>query len=572
MAAETIARKWHDQLVSTEPVDHPRAEAAMRAVYRAAGLPEPERFLWCASPLEAVWAALVLIGKVDGYNHAVLEDVERSKAGKARLAEARAKAAERLGIAEGQVEGQFGKPFYRAEGDSPVGKQLSNDSVESWMARAEAGDDFLAVHSGGPFKPLHDLEHSLHFEGYLFRNGQHQGSLYNQALTAAGGKPVAILGGRSAHHRLYGSFAFIECALDEALTEAGKLQPTELQRAMWAAYQASGMWWPCQDGVILAERPVAAELAADGPRMAWADGFAVGDGAPTAKTENRPVTRSLETEAPVAAVPAILSTPLPRDHAARIAELRQAGGAMPHLDRYLAGEHEAVWKDLVALGEGVRSKAHAADALAVAYETMHRVEQNVCVLTDRLKAIGYAFVEPGSGGLFGLRKPRPHEPHVPPARGSAERIAELEKVVGGPIPLSLRAFFDVVGGVDFTGLHPALTESCLDGAPDPLMVYGIEDAIECVESGYGEDEDGERKMYVVAPDALHKANVSGGEAYMIALPAAVADAGVEEEPHGVNFVEYLRIAIVWGGFPGWEQAGADRPAELQALRRDLIPF
>ena len=55
-------------------------------------------------------------------------------------------------------------------------------------------------------------------------------------------------------------------------------------------------------------------------------------------------------------------------------------------------------------------------------------------------------------------------------------------------------------------------------------------------------------MYVVAPDALHKANVSGGEAYMIALPAAVADAAVEEEPHGVNFVEYLRIAIAGADF------------------------
>jgi hypothetical protein len=59
---------------------------------------------------------------------------------------------------------------------------------------------------------------------------------------------------------------------------------------------------------------------------------------------------------------------------------------------------------------------------------------------------------------------------------------------------------------------------------------------------------------------------------MIALPAPVADARLEEEPHDVNFVDYLRIAIAWGGFPGWEQAGANRPAELDHLRRDLIPF
>ena len=83
------------------------------------------------------------------------------------------------------------------------------------------------------------------------------------------------------------------------------------------------------------------------------------------------------------------------------------------------------------------------------------------------------------------------------------------------------------------------------------MVYGIEDAIACVE-GEDEDEDG-RRMYVVAPDALHKANISGGDPYMIAVPAPVADAPLEGYAHDVTFVEYLRIAIGWGGFPGWER-------------------
>lgn len=570
MTAETVARKWHDQLLSTEPVDHARAQGAVRAVYRAAGLAEPQRFLWCSSPLEAVWAALVIIGKTEGYNHAVLESVERSKAGKARLAEARAMVAERLGIAEAEIEGAFGKPFYRAEGFDPVAKRLMDDAVASWMARAEAGDDFLAVHSTGPFKPLHDLEQALYFEGYRFRNGEQQGSLINQALTWTGNKHVAILGLRSAHHRLYGNFAYVEVALDEALAEAGKLQPTELQRAMRAAYAACGMWWPCLDGVVLAERPVAAELTPEGPRIEWADGFTVG----AVAVEAKPATPAPEpSPAPVAARPAILSAALPRDHAARIAELRKAGGALPHLDRYLAGEHEAVWKELVALGEAVRTGEHAADALAVAYETMRRVEQNVRILSERLKALGYSFVEPGSGGLFGLRKPQAHESHVPPERDSAARIAELENVVGGPIPLSLRAFFEVVGAVNFNGQHPAIDAVDGDGASDPLMVYGVRDAIGCIESDYGEeDDDDERKIYVVAPDALHKANVSGGDPYLIALPAPTADARLEGEPHDVTFVEYLRIAIGWGGFPGWENASALPPAELEQLRRDLIPF
>ena len=92
MSVEAIARKWHDQFLRTDPIDHQQAEAAVRAVYAAAGMAEPERFLWCDSPLEAAYAVLVLVGKTEGYNHAVYEDVERSKAGKDKLARARASA------------------------------------------------------------------------------------------------------------------------------------------------------------------------------------------------------------------------------------------------------------------------------------------------------------------------------------------------------------------------------------------------------------------------------------------------------------------------------------------------
>lgn len=575
MTAEAIANKWHQQFLRTDRIDHAHAEAAVRAVYRSAGMAEPERFLWCASPLAAVWSVLVLVGKTESYNHAVYEDFERSKAGQAKLAVARAAVAEQLGIAEEDVEGHFGKPFYVAEGSNPVTKKLT-ENFDAWMARAESGDDFLATHRGGPFKPLHDLEESLHYEGYKSRNGASQPARIRQAMLEAGAKHVEILGGRSAHHRLYGgNLAYTEVAVDEALAELGKFVPTELQRALWAAYEACGMWWPCHHGIVFAERPVTVEGSGDDAAMAWSDGFTIGEikiqsPQPATPTAQAPP----ETKATATSSAAVLSRPLPRDHGARMAAFREAG-SLPLLDRYLAGEHVQVWNDLLALGDKVRSEAHAADALAVAYETMHRVDQNVRILAERLTALGYRFVEPGSrSGLFGLGKPKSHAPHVPPAPDSADRIAELEDVAGGPIPLSLRAFFDVVGAVNFTGEHATLAPANAEGAADPLMVYGVQDAIDCVEGGIGddEDEDGEPRLYVLAPDALHKANISGGDPYAIALPAPLADALVEGEPHGVNFVDYLRIAIGWGGFPGWQEAGAQAPADLAALRRDLIPF
>jgi hypothetical protein len=506
----------------------------------------------------------MLIGKDKNYNHAVYEDIERLKTGKDRLANARASVAQRLGIGENEVEGYLGFAFYLANSTNPITRQLQASVTDTWMARAQAGDDFLAPHAGGPFKPLQDLEHALHFEGE--RRGTC--SLYIEALKSAGGKQIAILGGRSAQHRLYGNLAYVEVAIDEALAEAGKFEPTELQRALWAAYEACGLWWPCVDGVVFAKRPVAAELAADGPRMEWADGFTVG---------GKPAAKAAPVDAPRAPTSWVgnedlLAADLPRDHAERIAWLRAQASELPFLDRYLAGEHEQVWADLVGLGANALKPEHAADALAVAYETMYRVGQNVATLARRLKAMDYRFVYPGSdGGFFGLRKANAHEPHVPPLGNVRVQVAELEHLVGGPIPLSLRAFFEVVGEVNFNGDHPALAPKRSDLAPDPLMMCSVEDAVAMVDS-YERDDD-EPAVIEFAPDALHKANISGGGPYSITVPQAAADAHVDDEPNDVAFVKYLRTAILsWGGFPGWKDANLPPPSEIERLRDDLVRF
>jgi hypothetical protein len=148
-----------------------------------------------------------------------------------------------------------------------------------------------------------------------------------------------------------------------------------------------------------------------------------------------------------------------------------------------AGEEDAtetreVWRELDALGASVRDDAHAADALAVAYETMHRVEANVRTLVDRLAAVGYAFGSDGSpsgvpplSGVFGalmnafVRSASPKggrasaaPPHVPPGPNAPRELASFEKRFG-TLPLSLRAFYETVGQVDLTGRHPTLRTS-----------------------------------------------------------------------------------------------------------------
>ena len=62
------------------------------------------------------------------------------------------------------------------------------------------------------------------------------------------------------------------------------------------------------------------------------------------------------------------------------------------LDRYRAGEHAAVWEDLISLGPAVRHELYLDDATAVATETMKRARHNVDLLIQRLKAMGYRFL------------------------------------------------------------------------------------------------------------------------------------------------------------------------------------
>jgi hypothetical protein len=53
-AAHDVAATWIAAAVATGPADRDRAQAAALAAYRAAGLPAPRRFVWCASLHDAV--------------------------------------------------------------------------------------------------------------------------------------------------------------------------------------------------------------------------------------------------------------------------------------------------------------------------------------------------------------------------------------------------------------------------------------------------------------------------------------------------------------------------------------
>jgi hypothetical protein len=127
----------------------------------------------------------------------------------------------------------------------------------------------------------------------------------------------------------------------------------------------------------------------------------------------------------------------------------------------------------------------------------------------------------------------------------------------------------MVGEVNFNGEHPSLAPRDSRILPDPLMVDPVEGALGWLENF---DEEEGPKEVAIAPDALHKADISGGGPYVMRVPSPVADARLRDAPYEVDFVEYLRLAFHWGGFPGWEEAGASAPPEIASLREGLIAF
>jgi hypothetical protein len=114
-----------------------------------------------------------------------------------------------------------------------------------------------------------------------------------------------------------------------------------------------------------------------------------------------------------------------------------------YLERYQGGEHEAVWQELTSLGGRVRIEPLLGEARAVAQETMRRARHNIERLVERLHQIGFQFQDPEAVFL----------PTTP------QQLADLDALEHeiGPAPLSLRAWAEQVGTVNFMGAYLRLS-------------------------------------------------------------------------------------------------------------------
>lgn len=242
------------------------------------------------------------------------------------------------------------------------------------------------------------------------------------------------------------------------------------------------------------------------------------------------------------------------------------------LKRYCAGEFEQVWREIRAharLEEDFRE-----EVVEIADATMRRVAQNADLLSERLQAVGWKALPFQHAAL-----------RTPPTPEDQVIFARVAEISGAPIPPTLFAFWRMVGGINWVwdyeseigppdiGFDLPLEEhDALCVFPPALVAYLFDEWTDQMKLA-GTDRE-HRLRIDLAPDYWHKANISGGSAYCIEVPFSGADPTFADERHGLPFLDYLRLAFRWGGFPGLERHSARHDVQSFVVRfgKDLMPF
>lgn len=274
-------------------------------------------------------------------------------------------------------------------------------------------------------------------------------------------------------------------------------------------------------------------------------------------------------EALKAADPAVTGPALDRA-AAAAARSRKAGShrlaiGTTLLARYEAGDHQRVWQELRMAGDlDDRLRDIVRD---VAIATMHRVRRNAEALASALADAGWPI--------------QVNEAVTAPWHELDQRLAELDELVGAPVPPALEAFWRIVGGihlVPYARKAPAHVPSALIML-DPLEIEDPENVWFEVDE-WAEERDRSHPELAgpielpVAPDHYHKADISGGDPYSVRFPDATADPFVHDESHRLHLTDYLRLAFANRGFLRLHDDEGDPQAEawLADLRFEAEPF
>lgn len=247
-------------------------------------------------------------------------------------------------------------------------------------------------------------------------------------------------------------------------------------------------------------------------------------------------------------------------------------GTGDRVERYQAGERQAVWHELRELGTAVFADEHRDEAQAVCDAMARRARHNVELIVARLTEQGFRFHSND-------RRQEPEVPHAPPG-DEAEAVLGWLEAEFDAVPPALRSWLQIVGDVWLVGTHPDWPDAAgadplvieAEGSryPDASIVDYFDDELDGWREWAEQDEDATAFVLPLAPDRLHKDDTSGGEPYGLILPATTVD-GLFEGETTVPFVDYLDRAFRHGGFPGGPHSPAgERITSL--LAADLLPL
>lgn len=241
---------------------------------------------------------------------------------------------------------------------------------------------------------------------------------------------------------------------------------------------------------------------------------------------------------------------------------------------------------MASISEVVRCRNRWLETLASG-ESVSGLVRDICVTCrEAVTQLGYRLIEIGYPKCQFIRA-------IP--NDLESRIARIEQHTGTPLPMVMREFWRVVGGIslidldnyqhvsfwddmEITGRHGFCDGVYVDACDEAWAAFTVNDFSDRLEEG---EEDSFR--FALAPDGYHKDDISGGAPYELGRNSDWGPiwenfvwAGFRRPETAttgpMDFVSYLRTAILeCAGFPGL--FGHPRFEELrQKLASDLPPF
>lgn len=240
-------------------------------------------------------------------------------------------------------------------------------------------------------------------------------------------------------------------------------------------------------------------------------------------------------------------------------------------DRYLTGDTKQVYAEISNLGVNAFSADNLRDIENVLTETFLRVAYNLNVIYEALKKIDYLF---NTNPQYNFEKPL-HKP-LANTQTLLNRIDKAVKVFGF-VPLSLKYFYKIVGGVNFAWDYNT-NDHLLWSMADPIQISSLDALAETVTDEFWQEEIEEYvndesfgfAFLELSADEFHKDNISGGQAYALQITKQpTIDSSFLNEPNNTTFIDYLRISFEYGGFPG--MARQAMPESFQDFLTNVKP-